>query len=250
MPERPPGAGNCEVWRLGSVLAFEDDVDDIGPLLYASVDAGLTVVIGQNGTTRFPTPVIERVEWPDIIPALDIVRAPDDADEIPLYGVPMIADAPRVEPIERLTPAYVAALMRHKVEGRDGQPLSGGGGGRRRTKPPKRQPIREVVQDEKPGEVTPRFKVVGLTRGEEEFFLRRPGEDLRVARETVGELIRGTFADPPVRPQFGMRYNFSIYGLDELQLRILARFRGVLRRALIQHAHTVDGPRVKAIDGR
>lgn len=238
-----------------------DALSDVGPIIAAFVDGGLTVVHGELGTTRFPTAIVSRETPPAEPEPVNIVRAPD-ADAQPVaIGQPMVDDTPRVEPVERFTESFVKSLMRHKVEGGEG-PLGGGGGGRRRTKPPKRQPIREVVDDEKPGNVPMGFKVSGLTAGEEEYYLARDGEALRVARETVGSIITAmrdgtTFAEPTVRPQRGdLRYNFTMWaetegrdGLKEPEIRILAKFRGALRRALIQNAHMVDGPRVKSIDG-
>jgi hypothetical protein len=78
-----------------------------------------------RSTRNFPLPA-----------AREVVRAPDDvAVEVPL-AAPMIESAgtavERVEPVERLSFNQVSALMRHRVEGRDGAPL-GSGGGRRRT---------------------------------------------------------------------------------------------------------------------
>lgn len=224
---------------------------DVGPIIYASVDPGLCVIIGEHGTTRFPTPIVTRDEWPDIVPAEDVNRAPgDDARPVAIGEAMAGLDGTVIaSAVERLTFASIKALMKRELWGEEGA-LSGSGAGRRRTKPPKREPIREMVEDERPGNASERFEVRGLTAGEQNFYDIREGEAGRVLREYVGAIVRGDLEEPVVRPQSGpMRHNFSLYGMDELELRILRKFRGHARRALIQHAHMVDGPRVKAIDG-
>jgi hypothetical protein len=243
------------------------ELPSIGPIVYASVDSGLTVVHDAStiqselGGRTWLTAIPEREVYESEAPPLKIMRAPDDlAVAIPI-GAPMTeSSAPaveRIEPIERLTFAQVSALMRHRVEGRDGAPLGGGGSsGRARTKPPKRQPIREIVDDETGKPAVPRYKVLGLTRGERDAYDRRDGFALQVLRDLVGAIIRDEITEPPQIYGQRLTYCFSIYetedpklGLLNAERRILARYPRSARRALIQAAHMVDGPRVRAIDG-
>jgi hypothetical protein len=250
--------------------AFEPatlETKDVGPLVFASVDSGLTVVIGEHGVDRWPTPIVSRDIAPAEDPPLEIVRAPDE-DALPVaFGAPMIEpDGSRVEAVERLSFQQVAALMRHRVEGRDGAPLGGGGGGRRRTKPMKRLAIVETIDDEVGKPQPMRYQVWGLTRGEIAVYEARPGYALTVLREFIAEIARGEMGlgpkieEPPApaRPR-PLSLSFSLFVVDDVKDRdrglhlhehkMLMKRPRATRRHLIQTAHLVDGPRVRAIDG-
>lgn len=237
------------------MIAFEpDDAPsegefDVGPIAFASVAPGLTIISGALGERREVNGVIVgREAEQDLGPVSNIIPANEGAGLHNVIGLgePMIEPTIDVENREeRLTFVAVQALMRPSM-----RPTGSGssGGGRRRTKP-KPPPLEAWAPDVSTGEVqVPRFAVTGLTAGERDFYARRPSEAQRVLRDAVGSIIRNEIEEPP--RTFGARppFAFDVYGLDEPEARILKIYPGSARAALVKHARDADGARVKAVD--
>lgn len=202
--------------------------------------------------------------------SVEVTRRPDRPDNLgPMLSLPVnygasydcevglgdrMVEAPRDDRPERLTYDAIRALMRHPVGGEDG-PLSGSGGGRRRTKPPKR-----LATNDPPGRAVggyvSSFQVSGLTRGELDFYDRRPGVDVAVLHDFVARVIldpsihelRGA-APRSERPLIVFEDDNPEYGLSEPKLQILRHFRNRARIALSEYARANDAGRIAAIDG-
>lgn len=128
---------------------------------------------------------------------------------------------------------------------------TGGGGGAGRQKPIK--PIKNAyapVEGNEP-EKTTRMQVPGLTPGERDYYLRRPGDardvlrsharQFEVAPKSVERIEHLSTAD--------RRKSFVIYGLTEIEIEILRLVPGRARQILSDYARAKAGERIKQIDG-
>jgi len=108
-----------------------------------------------------------------------------------------------------------------------------------------------------------RFNVSGLTRGEAEFYHRRPG----VARTVLSGFAQRVIAATSLAIVEGRRYqvappapaphdrarekakrSFEVYGLAEMMIDLLREMPGSARAELIAYAHEQDGPRIRLRD--
>ena len=146
-----------------------------------------------------------------------------------------------------LVDAYWESLMDH--------PVAGGGhgsGGGKSKKPRISGAIAVCVLRAAPERRIPRFRVRGLTRGEEWYYDTRPG----VAEKVLGDLLAAIVemrapetAWPFVR---GVRRDvrrdaFSVYGLTEPEIEALRRFGGA-SAYLAKIARDRGGSRVENYD--
>jgi len=143
-----------------------------------------------------------------------------------------------------------------------------GHGGGSKSKEPKQEKPGFKVRKPRAGYGTPelsstRFNVSGLTRGEAEFYHRRPG----VARTVLAEFAQRVIAATSLAIVQGSRYqvaapapaphdrarekakrSFEVYGLTEMMIDLLRGMPGSARSELIAYAHEQDGPRIRLRD--
>lgn len=239
----------------GTMLAYLDDEltepepeaePDIGPIVAATVEPGLTIVFGERGTDRHLNGAI-RDRLPENVPTISLVEpvnAGASYDREVGIGEPMIEPPSDVEKQEeRLTFGAVKALMRPAM-----RPMGTGGSGSGRVKKKPKPPPLGLQPDIREPKRVERFQVTGLTVGEREFYARRTGEAKMVLRATVGKIVAGALENerPPIGPR--LPHSFSVYGLDDHEARILKVYPGSARAALAAHAREVDGTLVKLYD--
>jgi hypothetical protein len=132
-------------------------------------------------------------------------------------------------------------------------PMGGGGGDATgKSKPRLRKVKDDKAEAQEPDSI--RWRVWGLTRGEADFYDRRPGEALHVLRVLAGKLEReDVVASRDAGPLIEirrerLRSNFSVYGLTQHQYDLIYTERGLASRELAWHARGVDAARVESID--
>lgn len=221
---------------------------DVGPIRYAHVEPGLTIVVGERGVLREVNGAVHDRLPEQVTDVSPVIPANAGAGYHNLIGLgeAMIEPARDVEkPEGRLSFKAIEALMRPAMRSLGG---GGGGSGRRRTKP-KPPPLGEQPDLREPKRVI-RVQVTGLTAGERAYYFNRRDEATRVLRATVGEIVVGAVENE--RPAIGARgaHAFSVYDLDDHEARILKVYPGSARAALVKHARDADGARVKEVDAR
>ena len=148
-----------------------------------------------------------------------------------------------------LVDAYWESLMDHPVAG--GGHGSGGG----KSKRPKPGGAREHNEPlDEPEEVyVPRYRVRGLTPGEQWYYDTRPGLAGELLSELVATIMAGYLAPISLPEIRGVkrnldRDNFAIYSLDDIEIARLNTYPGLARAHLATIARARGGGRVTAID--
>jgi hypothetical protein len=227
----------------------EEIEPDIGPIVAAFVDGELTIVVGERGTLRIPTPH----SVTDLgVPAAPLREMPVNAGAAHAAVIPLGSpeqDVPVVED-ERLTHAVIAQLMKHPVHGGGAHSGRSNGGGRAK-KMPTRFALRpaDLELEVSKAAPSPRFQVRGLSPGVFDFYERRPGYDRDVLRSLAVRIMADLYTWT-LKPGGNVRALRPrvVWGLTDIEIGIIRTYPGAARQELEDVARREDAGRVAAVD--